>query len=72
MCVGLSMCYTHLYTHTHTHTHTHTDLSSEGIDNELQTGWINTLDALLNDMVSVLILDTPQHIAVQLIDEELL
>lgn len=41
-------------------------LSLESIDNELQGVRVNTLDALLHDMVAVLILDTLENVAIQL------
>lgn len=41
-------------------------LSLESIDNELQCVRVNTLDALLDNMVAVLILDTLENVAIQL------
>lgn len=43
-----------------------THLSLEGVDDEVQRVGLDTLDALLHHMVTILVLHTLQHVAVQL------
>lgn len=45
-----------------------THLPLEGHDDEVQHGWIHTLDALLNHMVPILIPDALQDVAIEFID----
>jgi hypothetical protein len=45
------------------------DLAPEGIDDELYVFSRYTLDSLLNNMVSILILDTLENISLQLFNE---
>ena len=47
-------------------------LASECLDNELEAGGFNCLDALLNHVVAILVLDTFEHIAVKFLDDQLL
>lgn len=42
-----------------------THLSLEGINDEVQGVWLDTLDTLLHHVVTVLVLHTLQHMAVQ-------
>ena len=41
-------------------------LALEGVDDELQGLRLDTLDALLHDMVAILVLHTLEHVAIQL------
>lgn len=43
-----------------------THLSLEGVDDEVQRVRLDTLDALLHHMVTILVLHTLEHVAVQL------
>ena len=46
-------------------------LSLEGINDELEVKRIDALDALLDDVVAVLVLDALEHVALQFGDDEL-
>jgi len=43
------------------------DLSFESVNDECQMDWINGLDAFLYNVIAILILDTFQYIAIQLL-----
>ena len=47
-------------------------LPTERIYDELQGGWLHCFDTFLDHMVAILVLDTLQHIPIQLLDDELL
>ena len=53
-------------THTHMRVLSHTHLSFECADDELQSGRVHTLNALLHNMVPILILHTSEDMAIQL------
>ena len=50
---------------------TNTNLPLEGIDDELEVKRIDALDALLDDVVAVLVLDALEHVSFQFGDDEL-
>lgn len=48
-----------------------TNLPLEGIDDELEVKRVDALDALLDDVVAVLVLDALEHVSFQFGDDEL-